>query len=817
MRLNAIHLTNFRQHVDTRMEFESGLTGIIGPNGAGKSTILEAISWALYGSLALRTDKEGVRTIRAAGRAPVRVELDFELAGHRYRVERGLTSAELFLDGGSEPVANSVTGVTDFLRRRLRMTRQEFFNTYFTGQKDLSVMNAMGPTERKHFLSRVLGYDRLRAAQEMARERRRLVTAQLNGLRSAMPDPESVGRMLVQAQERLTTAMARAGEARARTQAARVVGSELEPRWTAMQQTRDASQRATGELRVLENEAANLARDLERLQREAGEIGAARGQLDQLAEQLRPLAAVAQRLQAMEELYRAEGRRQTLVDNDRVLTEELARLRERLERVQTAPTLEEEVTVELEGKRKELRTVEGALEAQRTEWVRDRQEAETKIQALRQQYAELKQQRETLVNLGEDGTCPTCARPLGDHYRNVLDLLDAQIETVQVDGNYYRQRIGQLEEMPEDVKALDDQRRRVFEETGKLERRLAKTQLAVQELAQLRTDITTKEQRHAVLQQDLAAVPSGYDPDEHKRLLDERARLQPLDAQATKLSALIDREEPVRRSTAEAAGRLDEARARIAALHVELGALDFSEATFAALRTQYERAMAEFRAAELASVQAEGEVAAAVLDDERARAAQHELDAQRAKADALTAERRLHDELDDAFEDLRFRLNEQLRPEISGLASTLITELTDGRYTELELDDDYAICVLEDGIRKPAISGGEEDVANLVLRLAISQMIADRAGQPFSLLVLDEVFGSLDEVRRQNVVELLRRLHDRFEQVIVITHIESVREGLDRVLAVRYDEEAGESRVRLERPGDSAPTTALEVGAGAAD
>ena len=97
---------------------------------------------------------------------------------------------------------------------------------------------------------------------------------------------------------------------------------------------------------------------------------------------------------------------------------------------------------------------------------------------------------------------------------------------------------------------------------------------------------------------------------------------------------------------------------------------------------------------------------------------------------------------------------------------------------------------------KPVISGGEEDLANLVLRLAISQMIAERAGQSFSLLVLDEVFGSLDESRRHNVVELLRRLQDRFEQVILITHIESVREGLDRVIAVRYDEESGRIAVR---------------------
>ena len=53
----------------------------------------------------------------------------------------------------------------------------------------------------------------------------------------------------------------------------------------------------------------------------------------------------------------------------------------------------------------------------------------------------------------------------------------------------------------------------------------------------------------------------------------------------------------------------------------------------------------------------------------------------------------------------------------------------------------------------------------------------------------------MDWTRRQNVVELLRGLQDRFEQVILITHIESVREGLDQVISVRYDEETGASVV----------------------
>src|SRR5438045_9696670 len=118
MRLNSLRLTNFRQHCDTFVTFDSGLTGIIGANGSGKSTLLEGIAWALYGQDAARGKKETIRSLRAGPNARVKVELEFELGGHRYRVARSLTTAELFLDGADTPIANSITGVTDLLGRR---------------------------------------------------------------------------------------------------------------------------------------------------------------------------------------------------------------------------------------------------------------------------------------------------------------------------------------------------------------------------------------------------------------------------------------------------------------------------------------------------------------------------------------------------------------------------------------------------------------------------------------------------------------------------------------------------------------------------
>src|SRR5260370_41694383 len=110
-----------------------------------------------------------------------------------------------------------------------------------------------------------------------------------------------------------------------------------------------------------------------------------------------------------------------------------------------------------------------------------------------------------------------------------------------------------------------------------------------------------------------------------------------------------------------------------------------------------------------------------------------------------------------------------MRPEIAELACSFLTDLTDGRYDQMDLTEDYEVTVLEGGIPKPVISGGEEDLTALVLRLAISQMIAERAGQPLSLLVLGEIFGALDASRPAPVAGPLRRVAHRLPPGIPTT------------------------------------------------
>jgi len=815
MRLNSLRLRNFRQHSDSYIEFASGITGIIGPNGSGKSTILEAIAWALYGSSVARGARDTIRSYSAPPRAQVSVELDFELGAHRYRVARGLTNAEVYLDGASVPIASSVSAVTDLLTRRLGMTKEEFFNTYFTRQKELGVMAAMGPTDRARFLSRVLGYERLRDAQDLVRDRRKEIEAEAKGVRGTMPDPDAIARALAEADVALTAAERRLTAAVAERSRARTALDEIEPRWDAMQRERELVQGIVAEQRVAESERAAAARDIERIDRELAEIAAARASLDRLRAQLERLPSLEAELRDLERASSEVARRKTLTESLAALDAELAALTTRRGEISTAPALEQEAVERLAAVRAELAEVQSRFEAVQTDWVRDRQEAETKRNDLARQLREVEAQRDQVATLGETAPCPVCNRPLGSHMREFLDELDAQIDTIKLDGKYYRQRMDHLAATPAEVTESDQKRRELADQVQRLDRRLVKVQAAIQELAVVERELAAKSERRTALAAELATIAVAYDAARHREVRGEVARLAPFAAEAAKLGAQIERGPALDAERLRVAQTCERIDLRLAELTARRAAIAFSEEAFGQLRDRYEAAAAAHHQSELAAVAATSEKRAAEQARASARQAQEELERAEKRLGELTIDRRLHEELDRAFGDIRTDLNQEMRPELSDRASTYIRDLTDGRYAEIDIDEQYNVILLEDAIPRPVISGGEEDLANLVLRLAISEMIAERAGQPFSLLILDEVFGSLDETRRHNVVDLLRRLHDRFEQVVLITHIETVREGLDRVITVRYDEESGASRVATELGG--AAESQLDLQAGAAD
>jgi DNA repair protein SbcC/Rad50 len=801
MQINRIRLTNFRQHENTEIELGPGLTGIVGPNGAGKTTILEAIAWAMYGMPAARGNRETLRRRGAPARARVEVEVDFTLGAHHYRIVRSLNQAELYQDGDAAPVAYSLGAVTERITRLLGMTRDEFFNTYFTGQKELAVMAAMSAPERAQFLSRVLGYERLRTAQDRLKEKRSALKARVDALRAGLPDLAELDEAQTRAEERMNLAERAEAEADSAHRTAEQRLAEIRPRWEQLQQLRETALALESEMRVTDHQATAAAQRMAQLEQESLELSVAGEQLEELARQLSPLATLRQEAAVLERQAEHDAARRRYRAQLEEVHTHLLSIEERVARV-PSPTAVEAARDRVNATRAALTAATLEAEEQRTAWVRDAQDAQTKRQGLLDQYHELKEQRQRIVQAGADGVCPTCTRPLGDEYARVLELLDRQMEEVRSNGNFYKQRIEQLQQEPSALTEIEGRRLQLEQELTGATSELARLKAQAQEEAPLREEQNRLVLRVGELQNVLDQLFGSYDHERHETVLRQTRALEPLALQAERLRAVAERRDEVMAELEVAR----QAGSTLAALHEELrqkiATLDYSETAFRQFREAELAAEAERRRSELALVRARGETAAAhegVTLVARRRADRVERD--RAAAQAA-AELALHQELDRALTDLRTELNATLRPDLSYLASSFLRDLTGGRYTDLELDEDYVATLLDDGDPKTVISGGEEDVANLALRLAISQMIAERAGQPLSLLILDEIFGSLDEDRRAAVVELLRSLADRFPQVILITHIDSVREGFDRVVRVGLDVASGVATVRDEPQED---------------
>lgn len=155
--------------------------------------------------------------------------------------------------------------------------------------------------------------------------------------------------------------------------------------------------------------------------------------------------------------------------------------------------------------------------------------------------------------------------------------------------------------------------------------------------------------------------------------------------------------------------------------------------------------------------------------------------------------------LSEVMVSFRTYLISRIRPTLSSYSSDFFERLTDGKYRELELDENYNLLVYDNGNAYgiERFSGGEEDLANLCLRLAISEVITDRAGGVFNFIILDEIFGSQDLFRRQNIMKALNGLSSKFRQIFLITHVDDVKNDMENTITV-LEEENGESKIKIE-------------------
>ena len=155
-------------------------------------------------------------------------------------------------------------------------------------------------------------------------------------------------------------------------------------------------------------------------------------------------------------------------------------------------------------------------------------------------------------------------------------------------------------------------------------------------------------------------------------------------------------------------------------------------------------------------------------------------------------------------------LIEQALPQIESKANDLLDRLSGGAMSvrfqtqsaykdkrREELKETLDILISDSaGTRDYELySGGEAFRVNFAIRLALAEVLAQRSGARLQTLVIDEGFGSQDTMGRQRLVEAINAVSSDFAKILVITHIDELKDSFPNRIEVEKSDRG--SRIRI--------------------
>jgi exonuclease SbcC len=813
---------------------------LCGANGTGKSALLDAITWALWGKargqrqdqlLHHGQDEMSVELEFDIGQEHYRVTRRYSRARNTPQ-----TSLELGVLTGDDyrPITGDTIGETQAdIIRRTNMDYDTFVNSAFLvqGRADMFAMST--PTQRKEVLSRVLGlgiYDRLEERAKLhGRELQVALSAsafQLDRLREQAGQAEGVRATLVEVQEQLQTAQQQAALLGERLALLRTQVGHLERRRTEAleldgQTVRAATRRDEAQVEV--QELGRRLNDWRQVEVRDFEIQQGYADLQQAREQLRTLNLAAQSVAAIHrDLSPLE---QQLSSARASLESQIGYLRHRLERELTPKV------VALNTLKESLAKTDAALaEIDKRSVAAGSAQAEE--QALRLEARRLEMENDRIIVQGKEArgkldmltsaqgdavTCPVCGTELDPDGRHRIETrYSEEIEsmlTLHKTQAAEAQRVNALADgIDRNIRAArertEGERRLLDADRALLILQLDEAMLAETELPGAQAELAEAEER---------LQAGGYLAEQQadaRRLRTEIADLA-FDSNSTTVmeqmvqdlmhwdgahQALLQAQ--ARRPEDEAAlgrvqGRMAEAEVELIRVGQQRGAIEREVVELDTYRTQ--RVSVEHEAAEAGKIRDGLQERRGSLSHrlEEIVSAEAELKEKEVDRTAIVEEAGAYSELALAFGKggVQSLLIEAAIPRLEDEANDLLKQMTDGRMslkvetqrarrTGRGADGSESIETLEIVISDELgarnyemFSGGERFRVDFAIRIALSKLLAWRAGAPLPTLFIDEGFGTQDVEGRDRILDVIKAIEDRFLRILVITHLDEIKEA----------------------------------------
>jgi exonuclease SbcC len=435
------------------------------------------------------------------------------------------------------------------------------------------------------------------------------------------------------------------------------------------------------------------------------------------------------------------------------------------------------------------------LDGLRSTWNTKRSEAATTLKHLQDRLAEAEAEMEIVREAEAKGICPTCEQPLPDGHSPRSKSLGVLLENVAKQIASTATEVKSLESEPAEIAAarkaletLEVASAQAHQGLQSMKETAAVQRGHIERIASLRAAVGS-------LQKQIDAAPTTFDQIAFDNLASKMQALEPKRSRWQELAGAAERLKSTERQHHDKSCQFEVERKRQARDRKRKEELGFTREIADTIINELRQAQGSLPHVEkgVSDCKAAAASAQSALADAEQRLARWQANAE--KIEVHRHERDLYREIGDAMYELRTKLNQEIRPTLAAFAADALSQITANRYTRIAIDDAFKATLIDGDYTKNVISGGEEDILALSLRIALSRYIQEKSGLPLTLLVLDEVFGSLDAERRDNVLELLVGLRGMFPQIILISHVDGLSEHADRVLRISYDPVARLSKV----------------------
>jgi exonuclease SbcC len=745
--------------------------------------------------------------------------------GERSGINKGAPSVD---DGTWKPLTERTLRETEAsIQQTLGLDYETFINASFFLQGKADQFTQQRPGDRKRILSSILGLEIWEAYRQRAAERRRKVESeiavmdgQLQEIQTELNEEKARKARLKDLEKELKRlAKARATQESSLENIRKVAATLAEQEKLVntldrqLQATVGSLEEAQRRVEARLDEKESFGELIDR----AAEIEVAytawmqaRAELEHWEEISGRAREQDKRLQKpLDEINAARAR----------LTQERETLRNRQEQVEADQAVIESIQTQIDAARSSLKEAQEKL-GQRAQFQAELDEARRHLAEAKAENPRLKAEMDELktridqLSEAEGATCPVCGQPLspeerqnligaltsqgkemGDRYRANKDLLDhsgqlvnnlekqiADLSSVEKEVQTHNQTLAQLSSRLEVLEA----QRQIWEKEGAP--RLDEIGRSLQD----ETFAPAARDRLSEIQAELDEI--GYDPTAHeaarRRVADGRtaegemrtlekaqAAMAPLDREIKELQAQIAKQ---KKEVARQQEEHTRAAAALAEAQAQAPDLAAAERDLFNLKEQENHLRLEVGAARQKVL---------VLEDLRSRRKALEAD-----REVLSGQVGQYKQLERAFgkDGVPALLIEQSLPQIEARANEILDRLSQGTmsvrfltqaaYKDKRRDDlrETLDIQISDGagVRDyDMFSGGEAFRVNFAIRLALSEVLAQRAGARLQTLVIDEGFGSQDAQGRQRLIEAINMIREDFAKILVITHIDELKDA----------------------------------------